>query len=103
MTLERPMFPPVDPTRRHLLTVVAGGAVAATIPTAVLAAAPAVDPIYAAIERHNPRHYHAARERLGMGDLNMADMAQGTLFILACAFLYGLTVFLFRDQIKSRR
>jgi hypothetical protein len=43
----------------------------------------------------------AARERLGMGDLNMADMAQGALFILACAFLYGLTVFLFRDQIKS--
>ena len=33
----------------------------------------------------------------------MADMAQGALFILACAFLYGLTVFLFRDQIKSRR
>jgi len=31
----------------------------------------------------------------------MADMAQGALF--ACAFLYGLTVFLFRDQIKSRR
>ena len=31
----------------------------------------------------------------------MADMAQGALFILACAFLYGLTVFLFRDQIKS--
>jgi hypothetical protein len=43
----------------------------------------------------------AARERLGRGDLNMADMAQGALFILACAFLYGLTVFLFRDQIKS--
>jgi hypothetical protein len=43
----------------------------------------------------------AARERLGMEDLNMADMAQGALFILACAFLYGLTVFLFRDQIKS--
>jgi hypothetical protein len=38
-----------------------------------------------------------------MGDLNMADMAQGALFILACAFLFGLTVFLFRDQIKSRR
>jgi hypothetical protein len=45
----------------------------------------------------------AARERLGMEDLTMADMAQGALFILACAFLYGLTVFLFRDQIKSRR
>jgi hypothetical protein len=32
---------------------------------------------------------------------DMADMAQGALFILPCAFLYGLTVFLFRDQIKS--
>jgi len=29
--------------------------------------------------------------------------AHGVLFILACAFLCGLTVFLFRDQIKSRR
>jgi len=29
MTLERPMFPPVDPTRRWLLSVAAGGAVAA--------------------------------------------------------------------------
>lgn len=52
MTIERPMSPPVDPTRRHLLTIAAGGAVAAVIPTAALAAAPAVDPIYAAIERH---------------------------------------------------
>jgi hypothetical protein len=41
----------VDPTRRHLITVAAGGAVAAAIPTAVLSAAPA-DPIYAAIDRH---------------------------------------------------
>jgi len=30
-------------------------------------------------------------------------MAQGVLFILACAFQYGLTAFLFRDQIKSGR
>jgi hypothetical protein len=44
--------PPVDPTRRHLLTIAASGAVAAAIPTATLTAAPAVDPIYAAIERH---------------------------------------------------
>ena len=43
---------PVDPTRRRLLTVAAGGAVAAAIPTAALTAAPAPDPIYAAIERH---------------------------------------------------
>jgi hypothetical protein len=33
----------------------------------------------------------------------MADIAQGVLFILACAFLFGLTAFLFRDQITSRR
>jgi hypothetical protein len=30
-------------------------------------------------------------------------MAQGVGFILACAFLYGLTAFLFRDQIKGMR
>src|ERR1700732_3936034 len=44
MTIERPMFPPVDPTRRHLLAITGGGAVAAAIPTAALpiaAAAPA--------------------------------------------------------------
>jgi hypothetical protein len=52
MTIERPMFPPVDPTRRRLLTVAAGGAVAAAIPTVTLTAAPAADPIYAVIERH---------------------------------------------------
>jgi hypothetical protein len=48
MTLERPMFPPVDPTRRRLLTVAAGGAFAATIAAAVPTIAPAtatpVDP-----------------------------------------------------------
>ena len=32
----------------------------------------------------------------------MADIAQGVFFILACAFLFGLTLFLFRDQITSR-
>jgi len=30
-------------------------------------------------------------------------MTQGVLFIFACASLYGLAAFLFRDQIKSRR
>jgi hypothetical protein len=29
----------------------------------------------------------------------MADIAVGVLFILACASLYGLAVYLFRDQI----
>src|SRR5258708_1632550 len=53
MTIERPMFPPVDPTRRHFLTVAAGGAVAAAIPSNARAnPGHAADPIYAAIERH---------------------------------------------------
>jgi hypothetical protein len=47
-----PTNTPIDTTRRHLLTIAAGGAVATAIPTAVLASSPAVDPIYAAIERH---------------------------------------------------
>jgi hypothetical protein len=48
MTIERPMFPPVDPTRRRFLSVAAGGTVAAAIPTAVLAAADP-DPAFALI------------------------------------------------------
>jgi hypothetical protein len=51
MTLERPMFPPVDQARRHFLTVATVGAVAVAIPTAALTA-PTDDPIYAAIELH---------------------------------------------------
>ena len=50
MTIERPMFPPVDPTRRRLLTVAAAGAVAAAIPTITLSAAPAVDPLFDLID-----------------------------------------------------
>jgi hypothetical protein len=33
----------------------------------------------------------------------MADIAIVVLFISACAFLFGLGLFLFRDQIVSRR
>jgi hypothetical protein len=40
---------PVDQARRHLLTLAAGGAVAAAIPTAAMAAAPAVDPAFSLI------------------------------------------------------
>jgi hypothetical protein len=47
-----PTNTPIDTTRRHFLSVAAGGAVAAAIPTAALVAATAIDPIYAAIERH---------------------------------------------------
>jgi hypothetical protein len=59
MTIERPMFPPIDPMRRRFLTVAAGASVAsvgtlavAAIATGAPPAALAVDPIYAAIERH---------------------------------------------------
>jgi len=37
-----------------------------------------------------------------VGDLNMADIAVGVLFVLASASLYGLAVYLFRDQIWRR-
>jgi hypothetical protein len=64
MTLERPMFPPVDPTRRHLLTVAAGGAVAALAITTTTARAQGIegDPIFAVIERHRKacREYNEA-------------------------------------------
>lgn len=60
MTIERPMFPPVDSTRRRFLSqaagVAAGGTVLAlaTIPPASAAAAPASspDPIYSIIDAH---------------------------------------------------
>lgn len=42
------MFPPVDPTRRHVLTVAAAGALVAAIPAAA-AAEIATDPAFALI------------------------------------------------------
>jgi hypothetical protein len=53
--------PPTNTSARHsrrsiLGAIVATGAVAAAIPTAVLAAAPAVDPIYAVIAVHRNAH-----------------------------------------------
>jgi len=38
-----------------------------------------------------------------VGTLNMADFAQAVLFVLACAFLFGLGMYLFRDQIWPER
>jgi|ERR1700680_1780661 hypothetical protein len=60
MTLARPMFPPVDPTRRRFLSqaagVAAGGAVPALaiIPPASVLAAPAglPDPVFSLIAAH---------------------------------------------------
>jgi len=41
---------PVDPSRRHLLAIAAGGAVVALLPDAAFGNE--TDPIFAAIERH---------------------------------------------------
>jgi hypothetical protein len=57
--------PPVDQARRRMLTIAAGGAVAAAIPTAALTAAPAIDPVFELIEAHRKArvaHYAAIRE-----------------------------------------
>jgi hypothetical protein len=64
---------PVDPTRRRLLTTATGGAVAAAIPAAALAAAPAVDPIFAVIDNH----------KKVMQALKIADAEQERLLALA--------------------
>jgi hypothetical protein len=63
-----PTNTPIDTKRRHFLSVAAGGAVAAAIPTAALAAATAIDPIYAVIERHRK----ACREHNEAVDIHMA-------------------------------
>jgi hypothetical protein len=85
MTIERPMFPPRDSSRRGFLTVAAGGAVAAAIPTATLTAAPAADPIYALIERHKEAAavYDAATHvRAHFNDCHMNDEQRKQLAVL---------------------
>ncbi|WP_334445366.1 hypothetical protein [Bradyrhizobium sp. AZCC 1610] len=67
---------PVDPTRRRLLTIATGGAVAAAIPAAALADASAVDPIYAAIGKHQQAvaaHDAVVDVRAAFDDFNMND------------------------------
>ena len=39
--------------------------------------------------------------RFERGNLKMAEIAQTVLFVLAGTLLYGLVLFLFRDQIVS--
>jgi len=63
---------PTDPTRRRLLAIAAGGAVAAAIPAAISVAA-AVDPIFAAIDNH----------KKAMQALKIADAEQERLLALA--------------------
>src|SRR5438874_12317467 len=55
MTIERPMFPPIDATRRRILSVTVG-AVVATIAPPASATAPANDPVFDLIEAHRRAH-----------------------------------------------
>lgn len=78
MTLERPMFPPVDPSRRGFLAqaavVAAGGAaLGVALPLPVAAGSPerVPDPIYAAIERHR-RAYQDWMDNLGEDEIEAA-------------------------------
>jgi hypothetical protein len=43
------------------------------------------------------------RSRLRIFRLEILEMLQGVLFVLAGAFLFGLTVFLFREEIPRER
>jgi hypothetical protein len=73
--------PPVDQARRRLLTIAAGGAVAAAIPAAALAAGPA-DPIFAMIAEKRAADiaheaacdaYSDAEKRYGVGSVEADD------------------------------
>jgi hypothetical protein len=100
MTLSRPMFPPRDPTRRRLLTVAAGGAAAAVTGIPASKAAPALDPIYAAIEAHrradaaadgafaeSSRLYRLANEMVGPSRIEVPNMVEpGTTAKVLCFY-----------------
>jgi hypothetical protein len=55
MTIERPMFPPVDQARRHLITAAAAGA-ACAIAAPALPAVSTIDPVFELIEAHRQAH-----------------------------------------------
>jgi hypothetical protein len=77
----------VDQARRHFLTVVASGTVA-MIPTAVSATAPAVNPIYAAIDAHRQAvaaHDAVTDVRAAFNDVNMNDEQKAQLAVLEAA------------------
>jgi hypothetical protein len=95
-----PTNTPVDTTRRHLLTIAAGGAIAAAIPTTALTSAPAADPIYAAIEAHrtaaaaadvafaeSSRLYRLATKMVGPSKIEVPNMVEpGTTAEVLCFY-----------------
>jgi hypothetical protein len=95
MTIQRPLFPPVDPTRRHFLSQAAGVAAGgtalalATIPPAPVIAAPAgaLDPVFGLIEAHRTARAaylvaleeHTRLDRLGDPDAYLGSAIHGPI------------------------
>jgi hypothetical protein len=88
---------PVDPTRRHLLTVAAGGAVAALTTASPTIAARAPDPIFAAIAAHRKAHatmqavfaehrqaHELADAKVGPSHLEIPSMVEPGKTVEAC-------------------
>jgi hypothetical protein len=70
------MFPPVDPTRRRLLTIAAAGSIAGFSPA--IASALPDDPIYAAIDAHrkaNAAHWAALKASEGTTDWGITEQS----------------------------
>jgi hypothetical protein len=95
--MTKPTNTPIDTTRRHLLTMVAGGAVAAAIPADARAyPGHAADPIFAAIEAHRKaatveeaawdevdRLHELADERVGPLEIEIPSMIEPGTTVLA--------------------
>jgi hypothetical protein len=82
-----PTNTPIDTHRHRFLSVAAGGAVAAAIPTTVATAA-GVDPIFAAIDAHRQAvaaHDAVTDVRAAFNDVNMNDEQKEQLAILEAA------------------
>src|SRR5882672_3939954 len=75
MTIERPMFPPVDPTRRRFLTVAAIGSIVGAGSLAFAAAAPNDVPQAVTTPRH--RHSRPDPAFALIADKRAADIAHG--------------------------
>jgi hypothetical protein len=83
-----PTSTPIDSRRRRFLSVAAGGAVAAAIPTTVAkAGASAVDPIFAAIDEHRnayAAHLASIDELARLEKIHGLDAADGSITEKPC-------------------
>lgn len=90
MTIERPMFPSRDSSRRGFLALAAG---AATIATIGMAKGSAADPIFAAIDAHRKAHAASAAASAEIGRLlDLADQIVGRAIEIPSMIEPGTTV-----------